>query len=1220
MTAIQSLKTAKSLLAKAAEQPLTSEARKKLAIELAEAMLVAAEEMQTPDQHRQQQQMAQMIADPNGKQFLTSLTDQSFRSFRNSRIADQLTYLLNQFGIPSFLTGEKRFAMKLFRSLATYTPGLFVPLLKEMIRREVSRVILPGEEATLQKHIRKRQKEGVRINLNHLGEAILGEKEAKERLDIYLKDLAKPEVEYISVKISTLYSQIQLLDWEKTLEKLAKPLRQLFTAAQKERFRRADGTEVPKFVNLDMEEYRDLHLTVALFRRLLDEPAFYNFSAGIVLQSYLPDSYLIQQELTVWAMQRIANGGAPIKIRLVKGANLAMERVEASIHGWIQAPFANKIDSDANFKRMVLYGTEKHHATAAHLGIGSHNLLDIAYAMILRAERHVEADVEFEMLEGMAESMQTVVKELTGQILLYCPSASKAEFQYAMAYLIRRLDENTAPENFLHDLFHLKPESPAWKRQVEAFENSINMMEKLSKEPRRRQNRSWPLVKPDPNQPFRNEPDTDWSLRMNRQWALHLLDTYKNQTFDSIPLAIAGKLLPFQERESAVGHDPSRPGHLLYRYSLATKEQAQLAVETAKQIFQTWSRTTFHHRASILSDVAQLFREKRGDLIIAMIADGGKTIAEADSEVSEAIDFLEYYRRNAEELPLLHDLAFRPKGPTLVASPWNFPCAIPVSGIAAALVAGNTVIFKPASETVLVGWKVAQLFWQAGISKEVLQFISCEDDPVGSSLIGNSDLATIILTGATATAKLFLKIRPSLDLAAETGGKNAMVITSLSDRDLAIKDLLHSAFSHAGQKCSACSLAILEAEVYDDPKFKENLRDAAASLAVGSAWDPKTFITPLIRSPQGVLKQALTTLEPGEEWLLEPRQDPDNPNLWHPGIKWGVQPGSFTYQNELFGPVLGVMRAKDLTEAIQLANGTPYGLTAGLHSLDPREQELWSKQMVAGNCYINRTMTGAIVRRQPFGGCKESSYGPGAKAGGPNYVLQFLKHEQRALPKEESSLPNSLKPLAIFAEKHLPPEEFRIWSSSVGSYTFYWENYFSKRLDPSGILGQDNFNFYRPHSPTALYIQPGDSLLDILRSIAAAKLCQTPLTVYGSEDAIQSLRALSDAPSILLSNPELVDKAAAGEFYRIHFLQQPPADVLQALAQSPACHYRVTQPVANGRVELLKYLREVSLSINYHRYGNLGTRENELRQDANQIGCCDQENCCQGMGECCNKE
>ncbi|HEX5033803.1 MAG TPA: aldehyde dehydrogenase family protein, partial [bacterium] len=384
--------------------------------------------------------------------------------------------------------------------------------------------------------------------------------------------------------------------------------------------------------------------------------------------------------------------------------------------------------------------------------------------------------------------------------------------------------------------------------------------------------------------------------------------------------------------------------------------------------------------------------------------------------------------------------------------------------------------------------------------KQALQFIPCSGEEVGSHLIYDPRVNAVILTGGTDTARKFLKMRPGLDLAAETGGKNAIIVTALSDRDLAIKDLLQSAFGHAGQKCSAASLAILDAEVYDDPHFLSHLRDAAASLKVGLPWDLSAKINPLIHQPRGVLHKALTTLEPKEEWLLEPQPHPDNPCLWSPGIKLHVQPGSFTHMTELFGPVLGLMRASSLAHAIELANAVPYGLTSGLHSLDEREQALWIDKIEAGNLYINRGITGAIVRRQPFGGTKASSFGNGSKAGGPNYLREFLHVSQVGLPQQKHPINEWVNSLTTFLERiDLTAEQLGLWTASVANYAYWWKRMHQDR-DPSKVVGQDNFFRYLPRKNIVLRLTPNSNPLDALRTAAAALTCGAHLEISWTAD------------------------------------------------------------------------------------------------------------------------
>lgn len=1179
-------------------RPLSIAERKKLSLELAALMLHEASNTMTSDEKKIQEQLSRLMRDAKGKAFTTAMTDECFRSRKNRRIADQMIYLLHQIGVPQYLDFIKQAELFVFKSLPISIAQLLVPIATHTLRKETSRVILPGETSLLNKHLEARKKQGVQLNLNHLGEAILSESEAKHRMQIYCEDLKHPQIDYMSVKISTIFSQINMIDFDGSANILADRLKVLYRAAIKHTIVRPDGTKKAKFVNLDMEEYRDLHLTVAVFKQVLDEEEFFDYPAGIVLQAYLPDSHNIQKELTEWAKKRVAKGGAPIKIRIVKGANLAMEQFEASLRGWPQAPYTNKLEVDANYKRMVIYGCIPENARAVRLGVASHNLFDIAFAMLLRLENEVESHVEFEMLEGMADHIRRVVQKLTGGMLLYCPVATKAEFQHAIAYLIRRLDENTGPENFLRHAFGLKPGTDVWDSQTLLFSQSCDEIETASLNPRRHQNR---LIAPQPldvSAPFENEPDTDFSLPQNRRWAEELSKSWKHRRIDPLPLVIGGKEL--FDNADGVGHSPSNPKSVLFYYAKAQKHHIEQALVCAKKHEKEWANTSIAHRSRIFAKAAQLFRERRGELTGAMMAEGGKTIPESDPEISEAIDFAEYYFRQMEKMAAIKDLKWEPKGTVLVASPWNFPCSIPAGGVLAALVTGNCVLFKPASDTVFIGWLVANALWDAGVPKEVLQFVPCSGSEVGDELIRDPRINCVILTGGTDTARHFLKIRPGLDLAAETGGKNAIIVTALADRDLAIKDLVQSAFGHAGQKCSAASLAILEAEVYDDPQFRKTLAQAAASWKVGLPWDPATRMNPVIHEPRGVLKRALTTLEPGEEWLLEPKQNPENPCLWSPGIKWNVQPGSFTHMTELFGPVLAVLRADNLQHAIGLANAVPFGLTSGLQSLDDREQAIWLEQIEAGNLYINRTITGAIVRRQPFGGTKASNFGNGSKAGGPNYLREFMNVSQVGLPQEKLPVNEWVNNLTAFLEKlDLSAEQLGTWTASVANYAYWWRRLHQDR-DPTKVVGEDNYLRYVPRKGTILRLERHSNPLDALRICAAALTCGAGLEISWAHHESKSaafnwLELVPILPVVEESDEEFLGRVRAGKMHRIRLIE-PASAVLHQAAASADVHIIDVPVLANGRYELLHFLREVAISIDYHRYGNLGMREGELRK------------------------
>jgi RHH-type proline utilization regulon transcriptional repressor/proline dehydrogenase/delta 1-pyrroline-5-carboxylate dehydrogenase len=575
-----------------------------------------------------------------------------------------------------------------------------------------------------------------------------------------------------------------------------------------------------------------------------------------------------------------------------------------------------------------------------------------------------------------------------------------------------------------------------------------------------------------------------------------------------------------------------------------------------------------------------------------MVVDGAKIVSEADPEVSEAIDFAHYYPRSLEKAA--GDLAscqMDALGVVVVAPPWNFPLSIPASGVLAALTAGNSVLLKPAPEAVLVGWHLAQALWEAGIPREVLQFVPCPDDDVGRALITDSRVNAVILTGSAETARRFLAWRPDLRLFAETSGKNAMVITSLADRDQAIRDLVRSAFGHQGQKCSAASLAICEAEVYDDAVFRRQLHDAAASLDAGSAWDTWNRITPLTQPPGEALRRALTTLDEGEEWLLEPRVVGEHPHLWSPGIKLGVRRGSFFHRTECFGPVLGLMRAEHLDEAIDLANGTPYGLTSGIQSLDDREIDRWLDRVESGNLYVNRPITGAMVGRQPFGGWKASSVGPGAKVGGPNYVLQLAHWRQVSHSRGEDTAGGQLSALLErFLEEADDEQAKALLRASAASYALAWQHHFSREHDPMRILGERNVFRYRPCRGVLVRAETVSAAgrLALQQVLLAALTCGVPLTVSLSRGepwpwlaGHPTIAAVAERESDLIEHVQSSDGVE-----RLRVLD--PVSLRVRTAAHEAGAVVIDAPVlAVGRLELRWYLREQTVSHVLHRYGNV---------------------------------
>ncbi|RJP78747.1 MAG: aldehyde dehydrogenase family protein [Desulfobacteraceae bacterium] len=1185
------------------------------AILLAEQWQERANALLTAEEKGIQEQMMRLLTHPMDKVILTRLIDQSFRSENTHRVADQINHLLQKSGVPEFFSSVEKLLMQMFLSVGRHIPNLAVPKMIDRMRHDSSRAIIPGEADILHEHLRKRRLQGVRMNINHLGEAVLGEEEAGYRLETYLQDLRNPEIEYISVKISTIYSQIHAPAFDHTISVLKQRLSLLYQTAENNRFVRKDGTEVRKFVNLDMEEYRDLAITARTFIETLDQPELKNHSAGIVLQAYLPDSFPMQQQLTHWARKRVEQGGGPIKIRIVKGANMEMEMVESALQNWPLATYDRKLHVDANYKRMVEYGMEPEHIRAARLGIASHNLFELAYAYQLARKNKVERFFSFEMLEGMADHVRRAICETGEEMVLYAPVATKEQFISAIAYLIRRLDENTAEENFLRYAPGLKTGSSQWRFLEKQFVDSCAAGNEAPIGPNRTQNRKTEVFSSAGGtfhqHQFTNEPDTDWCMPGNREWADEIRNQWKKSVNDSpveIPIVVGGEEM-FQGLDIRECFDPSQlPEKVcVARFALASSQDAEKAVSTSKKDPDNWRKLSRKERHAVLSRVAMHLRESRKDLIGAAMAGTGKIITEADVEVSEAIDFCEYYPFSAEAFSRLEGVECRGKGVGLVLSPWNFPIAIPCGGIVAGLAAGNTVIFKPSSEAVLPAWILYQCFRKAGISGNTLQFLPCSGAEVGKALTNHPDIDYVILTGGTETGLRILNHRPDLSLAAETGGKNAVIVTAMSDRDQAIKNVIHSAFGNCGQKCSATSLLILEKEVYEDASFARQLADAAGSFAVGSVWSFENKMGPLIHEPGKDLRNALTRLEEGETWLLKPENILNNPRMWTPGIKWGVSPGSHTHMTEFFGPVLGVMCAEDLDQAIRLVNQTGYGLTSGLESLDRREHEIWKSKIEAGNLYINRGTTGAIVLRQPFGGMKKSALGAGIKAGGPNYVSQFMDFEETGNPLIGAIRGEySLQRLANLWLRETSWGRFPDWKEdlqktavAIKSCLYWMEEEFSQAKDYFHLRGQDNLVKYLPVGTVMVRLHEADSLFDVLARIAAVRISGCTLKVSiqaGMNNSVTAFlnghegrKLTGEEPFLIQSDQDVADSLNTVQRVRYAAPDRVPALVFQAAAKT-GLYIARSKVLMEGRIEMLHYFREQSICDNYHRYGNLGER------------------------------
>ncbi len=1115
--------------------------------------------------------LAGVLKDPLGLDFTIGFVDRVVRP-EDVHVAGRNLEALSR-SIPAFLPWYLRAAIVVGGGLALILPQLVVPIARWVLRGMVGHLVVDATPARLDKSLVKLRRRGIRLNVNLLGEAVLGDTEADRRLDGTRELLERIDIDYVSIKVSSVVSQLSLWAFDEMVERVVERLTPLYEFA-------ADSPTA-KFINLDMEEYKDLDLTIAVFEKLLDQPKLRGLEAGIVLQAYLPDALGALQGLTEWATARRAAGGAGIKVRLVKGANLAMEHVDATMHDWPLATYSTKLDTDANYKRVLDWALTPERTDAVRIGVAGHNLFDVAHAWLLAKERHVEHRVEFEMLLGMATGQANAVGRDVGGLLLYTPVVHPGEFDSAISYLIRRLEENAASENFMSAVFELAENEELFQREATRFLASLAVFddtESAVPSSNRDQDRTG-TVELAGATAFHNTADTDPSLPANRGWARTLLERSETSVLGNATIE-AARVVDSATVERLVAHAVVA-GH-------------------------AWGARHAVDRARILHDAGDVLTVFRGRLIEVMASETGKTIAEGDVEVSEAIDFAHYYAERATDLANISEATYRPPALTVVTPPWNFPVAIPAGSVLAALASGSAVIVKPAPQAKRSLAVLVEALWEAGIPRDALVLIDVDEGELGQQLIAHPSVDRVILTGAFETAELFRSWRVDLPLLAETSGKNAIIVTPSADLDLAVADVVRSAFGHAGQKCSAASLVILVGSVATSERFRRQLVDAVRTLRVGYPQDPISQVGPLVEPARGKLFDALTELGDGESWLVKPRQLDETSRLWSPGVRDGVASGSPFHLTEYFGPVLGIMTANTLDEAIAMQNAVAYGLTAGIHSLEPQEVGRWLETVEAGNLYVNRSITGAIVQRQPFGGWKRSTVGPSAKAGGPNYLLALGAwepvHEE---PGANITLRGISRPVASVikrAQGALEFEDFDRVRRAAESDELAWQTEFGIARDVSALGVERNVFRYLPAELT-VRLSEGESLGDLIRLIAAASRAGSLIDVSTPVPLPTALvQAFTDplpparvGEIVIESDDRWLERVDGGELRtdRVRLIGGDAAALAAAAGTAVAVW---SGPVTTaGRIELLPFLKEQSVSITAHRFGNPDRAMSELR-------------------------
>ena len=898
--------------------------------------------------------------------------------------------------------------------VARLVPWISAPVLRWNVS-EMARQFIAGRNpheviATLRK--RRAQKIGFTVDV--LGEAVVSEAEADEYAAIYgdlLEKLARETRDWtdplgknaelfpvvnLSVKISALYSQISPAAPADAIAHLSTKLRPLLRRAR----------ELGAFINFDMESYALKNTTLELFKTILTEPEFKDWPhAGIVIQAYLRDSEGDLRDLIEWGRGR----GTRFAVRLVKGAYWDYETTKSGQNGSNPPVFLQKPESDANFEKLTRVLFENNSVVTP--AFGSHNVRSIAHAQAVADELGIDRSrFEFQLLYGMAGPIKRALVEMGYRVREYCPVG---ELLPGMAYLVRRLLENTSNEGFLRAKFAenvpakelLRDPRELIKPAVAGTGLSAEASAKAgdSGRPSESNHKNDASLHATVGHSFRNAPLVSFIYKDSQDKMQSALREVRQRLGEKYPLYIGGEKIWSDNLTPSV--NPAEPTEIVGYGTEASIDEAERAVKAARAAFEKWRWTPVEERAQLLERVANILERRRYELSALEVFEVGKAWSEADGDIREAIDFCTFYAQQMRRLgrPKLTQQVpgeesyhhYLPRGVAFVIAPWNFPIAILCGMASAGVVTGNAVIMKPSEQSIVCGAMLMQVFEEAGVPPGVLNFLSGHGSVIGAHLVDHKDIDLIAFTGSR---EVGLKIWESAGITrpgqrelkrviCEMGGKNAMIVDADADLDETIMYSIYSAFGFQGQKCSALSRLILLEENYD--RVMERLIPAAASLRVGNPEQPGIMVGPVIDEP--AYRRILEYIEIGKKEATvayQAKEVPPHGYFIPPTIFTDVKPNMRIAREEIFGPVLSVLKVRDLDEAIEVANGTDYALTGGFFSRSPDNIERVKARLEAGNLYINRSCTGAMVGRHPFGGFKMS--GSGTKAGGEDYLLNFL--------------------------------------------------------------------------------------------------------------------------------------------------------------------------------------------------------------------------------------
>lgn len=907
-------------------------------------------------------------------------------SIQNKKLQTQLFRFVDV--LPSLKTKDRRLDIFLQylhegKSLL-YAPSFLAaktPVIREFLDwvinfsvKELAKTFICGSNIQQAKQsIKKLSLKNQLYTLDLLGELTLNKKEADKYFNDYKQLIQEIPSAHLSIKLSALEPHINILDFEIKKNNLSNKLRELFRLA----------ITANASINIDTEHYFWKDFYFQILKEILMEDEFRSWTgAGIVVQAYLKDSQKDLEDWISWAKKRKSS----ISIRLVKGAYWDYEYAKAKQQNWQCPVFTQKFQSDINYEKLSEILLDNYNFVRPALA--SHNVRSLAHAINYALKKNIPKQAfEFQMLYGMLDELKDYFSENDYTLRIYLPYGDLVQ---GMSYLVRRLLENTANDSFLRQGF------------LDGSSEDLLLQDPNEK--------SFDLHKTPVDTGFENIANMDFSKSINHTKIQSEIKNLNNEfkLTQKYPCLIGDQKIFADKFFESV--NPAKPSQVLGLISHGTEQDCNKAINRAKEIQKKWSQWDCSKRAELLKNVAHELEKNRFRLIALLCLEAGKPWVEADGEVSEAVDFLNYYAQESLELfsgDKLRSLPgeknyniYQPYGVSAIIPPWNFPLAILVGMASAAISVGNTAIVKPSMQTSLIAYEFVKIFNRVLEMKGLHQFkgllnlITGEGKTIGNFLVEHPDVKLIAFTGSNAVGmSIYQKASstfPPKRVVAEMGGKNAVIIDESADLDEALPGLIYSAFGYSGQKCSAASRAIIHQNIYQD--FLARLKQTLPEIIITDPAQGQCYMGPVIDAHSQIkINNYINIGKQEADLLIGDLELPETGYFVSPTVFVNVSEDSKLAQDEIFGPVLVVFKANNFDHAISIANNSSFGLTGGLYSRSPNNIKQTIDQFVTGNLYINRPCTGAIVSRQAFGGLKNSSIG--FKAGGPNYLLQFVQEK-----------------------------------------------------------------------------------------------------------------------------------------------------------------------------------------------------------------------------------